>query len=202
LRRGHTLGRATPGWRSPSAAWVRRCRRFIELDPLLPKLLDGDNEPASALERLDLASLCRLPCKRLHAAAARLAADAFAIDPKLAGNMREQYRYLAGCSAVLAAAGQSEDARVLPDKVVLKLRKQAHRWLQADLTLYARMTERAEARVTQAVRQVLLSWRADADLVSVRGAAALDRLDADERQQWQRLWQDVDALLRKVASTK
>jgi hypothetical protein len=52
------------------------------------------------------------------------------------------------------------------------------------------------------VQQRLLHWRKDPDLVSVREAAALDRLDASERQQGQGLWQEVDALLRKLTPMK
>jgi hypothetical protein len=124
------------------------------------------------------------------------------VGPEFRRGQAEQYRYRAAGSAALAAAGQADDARVLPNKVVVKLRRQAWRWLQADLALYARLTEQTEPGVKQAVRQRLLHWRADTDLASVRDAAALDRLDADERQQWHRLWQDVDTLLRKVAATK
>jgi serine/threonine-protein kinase len=202
LSRGHALGSARPDWPHPSAAWVRQCQRLIELDRLLPAVLSGSVEPGSAVERLELASLCQMPCKRLHATAARFAADAFRADPKRAGDLQQQYRYNAACSAVLAAAGQADDARVLPDRVVLKLRRQAHRWLRADLALYARVAEQADARVGELVRRHLAHWRADADLASVRDKPGLAGLDGDERQQWQQLWQDVDALLRQVAPKK
>jgi len=36
-------------------------------------------------------------------------------------------------------------------------------------------------------------------LASVRDKAALDKLPEDERQQWRQLWDDVAALLKKVA---
>jgi hypothetical protein len=157
---------------------------------------------ASTAEHLELAALCQMPCKRLYATAARFAAEAFAADPRLANDLNQQHRYTAACSTVLAAAGQAEDAHLLPDKVVLKLRQQAHRWLQADLTLYTKLAGRDDPKVKEGVRERLLLWQADADLVSVRDSAALGRLDADEQQQWQRLWQDVDALLLKVAPKK
>jgi hypothetical protein len=80
--------------------------------------------------------------------------------------------------------------------VVAKLRWQAHRWLLADLAVYARLANHADPRARAAVRQRLLHWRADSDLATVRDQAALDRLDADEQQQWRRLWHDVDVLLR------
>jgi hypothetical protein len=103
---------------------------------------------------------------------------------------------------VLAAAGQAEDARLLPDKVALRLRRQAYGWLQADLAVYVRLAQRDDTRLQQAVQQQLTHWQQDADLAPVRYPKALARLDNDERQQWQKLWQDVAALLRKVAPKK
>ena len=64
---------------------------------------------AGAAERIELASFCRW-YKRLYAAAACFYADAFANDPNLAADLRQQHRYNAACSAALAAAGQGEDA--------------------------------------------------------------------------------------------
>jgi serine/threonine-protein kinase len=202
LRRGHALGSARPGWPYPSAASVRHCQRLVELDQMLPAVLSGSVEPSSPQERLELASLCQLPCKRLHATAARFAADAFRADPKRAGDLQQQYRYNAARSAALAAAGQADDARVLPDRVVQKLRTQAYLWLRADLALYTRLAGQGDARLKEVVRQRLAHWRADTDLASVRDKPGLARLDADERHQWQRLWQEVDALLLKVAPKK
>src|SRR5207253_3144833 len=57
LRRGHTLGSQLPGWRYPSAAWVRQVERFAELDRRLPAVLRGDDKPVSAAEGLEYASL-------------------------------------------------------------------------------------------------------------------------------------------------
>jgi tetratricopeptide (TPR) repeat protein len=202
FRRGHALGTARPDWTFPSADWVRRCRRIIELDRLLPAVLNGDRAPASPRELIELASLCRYLYKRCHATSARLAADAFAADPKLADDHQEYYRYNAACSAALAAAGQAEDARLLPDRVVAKLRRQAFHWLQAEMEHYSSMAKRNNPATKQTVHQALIHWRQDTDLVSVRDGPALGRLDADERQQWQRLWQDVDVLIRKTNPKK
>jgi hypothetical protein len=101
-----------------------------------------------------------------------------------------------------AAGPASEDARFLPDKVVLRLQRLARHWLQADLALYARQARRNDPKAQQIVRQLLTHWQENPDLASVRDPKALSRLDDDERQQWQKLWQDVAALLRKVAPKK
>jgi tetratricopeptide (TPR) repeat protein len=201
LRRGHALGISRPDWLYPSRAWIRVCQHLIELDRKLTAILDRDAEPASAAERLALASLCQLPCKRLHATAVRLASEAFAADPKLANDLQAPHRYNAACSAVLAATGQAEDARFLPDKVVLKLRGQARQWLQADLTLYASLLQQ-DPRFRQVVQQRLNHWQQDSDLASVRDPKALAHMDDDERQQWQKLWQDVAALLARTRRGK
>jgi eukaryotic-like serine/threonine-protein kinase len=133
LRLGHQLGSKRPGWPYPSADWVRQCEQLVELDRLLPKIRRGEAEPTTAADCLELAWLCQRPSKRLHVAAARFAAAAFAADPKLANDFRQQHRYAAACSAALAAAGQGADARLLPAKFVPALRRQALTWLRADL---------------------------------------------------------------------
>jgi tetratricopeptide (TPR) repeat protein len=195
LKRGHELGSQRPTWRYPSANWVRQCERLVELDRLLPKVLHGEAEPATAAERLELAPLCQLPCKRLHAAAARLAADAFTADPKLAND--QQHRYNAACSAALAAAGQAEDAKLLPDRLVLALRRQALGWLRDDLASYANLLK-GDPKVKPIVRGRLAHWLQAADFASVRDKEALARLPEDERAAWHRLWADVEELLCKA----
>jgi tetratricopeptide (TPR) repeat protein len=200
-RRGHALGSKRPGWRDEykSEEWVGQCERLVELDRKLPAVLAGQAEPAGAAEQLALAQLCQ-EYKRLYAAAARFYAGAFAADPRLAADLCEQPRYGAACSAALAAAGQGEDARHLPDKVQRALRRQALRWLRDDLALYAKLAGRDDPKMKGAVRRRLAHWRQDANLASVRDPQALDQLPEDERQQWRRLWDDVAALLAKAGS--
>jgi serine/threonine-protein kinase len=200
LRRGHELGSKQAGWPYPSVRWVGLCERLVDLDGKLPAVLEGKAEPATAAERLEFASLCRMTCKRLHLAAARLAADAFAADGKLADDLQGGHRYDAARSAALAAAGQGADATDLPAEVAVMLRRQALGWLRADLALYAQMASRDDPADKQAVRQRLQHWQQDTDLASVRDA--LDQLPEGERQDWQQLWEDVSQLLRKVASRK
>jgi Tfp pilus assembly protein PilF len=201
LRRGHVLGSKTPGWPYPSADWVRQCERLVVLDEKLPVVLNGEAEPTNTAERVALAQLCQ-QYKHRHAAAARLYADAFAADPRVAADLRQQLRYNAACSAALAAAGQAEDAKNLPDKVQRMLQRQALSWLRADLALYAKRAEREEAATKQFVRQRLAHWQKDTDLASVRDKEALGKLPDDEREEWRQLWNDVAALLKRVQEKK
>jgi serine/threonine-protein kinase len=199
LRRGHALGSKVPGWSRPSADWVRECERLVELDGKLPAVLRGEAQPSSPAERVELASLCQ-QYKRLEVTATGLYAAAFAADPKLADDWRAQHRYNAACSAVLAAAGQGNDARRLPDKVVVMLRRQALAWLRADLALYAKLAESGDVAARQLVRQQLGQWQKDSDLAAVRDPQALDGLPEGERWHWRALWEEVAALLKRDQS--
>jgi tetratricopeptide (TPR) repeat protein len=198
FRRGDQLGRMRRGWPHPSAAWVTECERLVELDRKLPAVVEGKARPATAAEGLELASLCRHPARRLHATAARLSAAAFADDPKRAGNLQQQYRYNAACSAALAAAGLAEDARRLPEKERVALRRQALDWLRADLAAYDGLAASDDPRGKAAVRQRLAHWQQDGDFAGVRDPDALAKLPEAERAAWQRLWADVAALRTKA----
>jgi hypothetical protein len=107
---------------------------------MLRRVLKGETVPATAAERLELAALCQLRRKRLHAATARLAA-AFASDPKLADGLKQQRRYNAACSTAVAGCGQGEDAAHLDEKELARLRQQARDWLTADLSLWTNKTD-------------------------------------------------------------
>jgi hypothetical protein len=200
LRRGHELGKQSPGWRFPSADWVRGCERLVALDRCLPAVLRGEGEPESAAECLELAHLCQ-QYKGLMVAATRLYADAFAGEPAYAEELTHGYRYDAACAAALGACGQGEDARARPDKESLTLRRQALTWLRADLALAATEGRRDEAG-RKAVRQRLTHWRQDPDLATVRDGAALDQLPEDERRQWHQFWEEVAALLNSAEPRK
>ena len=67
----------------------------------------------------------------------------------------------------------------------------------------ARLAERldpAGAEASAQVRDRLRLWQGDPDLAGVRAKDALAGLPDEERQRWERLWSDVDALLRRVSA--
>src|SRR6185437_8355496 len=104
-RRGHELGSRSPAWRYNSKQWVRDCERLVELER---RFLKGDEKPADAAERAEVAWVCHL--KRRHAAAARWYEEAFTQRPELARDSRRGYRYNAACAAALAGCGRGKDA--------------------------------------------------------------------------------------------
>jgi serine/threonine-protein kinase len=201
LRRGHELSSQSPDWPQRSAELVRQCERLVELDRRLQGALAGAAEPANAAERLALAHLCQ-QFKRRHTAAARFYGDAFAADPRLVAELRQQHRYNAACSAARAGTGQGEDAKNLPDKVRLALRLQALRWLCDDLTAYVELAKRDDPSSSEFVRHNLAHWQQDADLALVRDPRWLYKLPYLERLQWRQLWDDVAVLLNEVEEKK
>ena len=176
---------------------LRRHQRWLELDGQFPDLLAGKARPAGPTEQLELAAFCLL-YKEHYRAAAGFLADAFAAEPELAGDLGAQHRYHAACSAALAAAGKGEDAKRLPERVVLTLRRQALRWLRADLAAYAQLAGRDDPKLRQTIRQRLGHWQKDADLAPVRDAEALNKMPEYERDAWRKLWAGVEALRKKA----
>jgi serine/threonine-protein kinase len=199
MTRGHELGSKQPGWRYPSAQWVRNVEQLVVLDKKSPAILTGEATPANPAEAIALASMCQQPYKKRFAASARLYADAFAAELKLATDRNQPHRYNAACSAALAAAGKGKDARWLPDKVTVMFRSWAMTWLRDELTAYGKLAQQPNPALKQTIQRQLNHWRRDPDLASVRDLEALDRLAENERAHWQALWRDVDELAKRVA---
>jgi tetratricopeptide (TPR) repeat protein len=194
-KRGHELGRKQPGWRFPSAAWVRQAERLAALEAKLPAFLEGEFQPTDTAERLGLAGVCQ--AKKRHHAATRLYAAAFAAEPRLAANLQAGVRYNAACCAALAAAGVAEDAARLSAAQRLALRRRTLTWLHADLRTWQVVLAREPAKAQPAVTKAMQHWLADPDFSGVRGPEALGRLPTEERAAWEKLWAGVaDTLAR------
>jgi serine/threonine-protein kinase len=174
----------------------RACRRLQELEPRLPRFLDGQDQPASASESVDLARLCGH--KKRHAAAVRFWTTGFALDEKLADDVIVGRRSSAACSAALAAAGAGEDAGKLDDKERSRLRKQALDWLRAYLAQLTELIAGGPPAARPFVHQTVQRWQQDSDLAGIRDKAALDKLPAEEQKAFTQLWIDVAALRKKA----
>jgi serine/threonine protein kinase/tetratricopeptide (TPR) repeat protein len=183
-KRGHELGLKDPGWRWPSAQWVREAEQFVALDGRLPQFLTGAAPPADAAEQLMLAECLRY--KKLYAAATRSYAQAVAAKPELGGGER----YEAACAAALAGCGQGQDAASLNDRERARLRQQALDWLRADLVLRAKQAASGQPKERDAGQAALLNWQRDPYLAGVRGDA-LARLPEADRDAWRQLWAEV-----------
>jgi serine/threonine-protein kinase len=151
--------------------------------PDLPAFLAGRYEPRDDVERLALTGACQ--ARELHAAHARLWADAFAADPSLAQAGRER----AVVAAVLAGCGFGKDAAAVTDEDRVRWRAKARAWFGEELAVAAGDAKSDTDRAAQArSRATLSAWRNSPDLAAVRDPAALARLPAPEQQAWSALW--------------
>jgi tetratricopeptide (TPR) repeat protein len=177
---------------------LQQCQQMIALDEKLPAILKGEAKPANASEAVTLAAMCQQYKKR-YVAAVRLYTDAFAAEPKWANDPQAAHRYNAACSPALGAAGQGQDAGKLGDKERARLRKQTLGWLRADLDLWAKQAENGKPPVRAVILKTLQHWQKDTDLAGLRDTAALAKLSDAERADFQKLWADVAALVKKCS---
>ncbi len=166
----------------------------------LPAVLSGKLKSANAAESLAFAQLCY--DKKLHGSSARLWAEAFQAEPKVADDMQAQNRYNAACAAALAGSGQGKDDPPLDQPTKARWRKQAIDWLKADLAAWSKMLEKGTPAARQSISKTLQHWQTDPDLAGVRDAAALAKLSEDEQKACRALWAEVDALLKKARDAR
>jgi eukaryotic-like serine/threonine-protein kinase len=186
--------------------------------PNLPAFLQGERQPQDNDERLALLGSCQF--QGLYGTTARLYADAFAADPKLADDLTKQClsrvtradqqptgpledlntecRYPAVRCAALAGCGHGKDGVNLSEADRTRWRKQARDWLQADLAFWAKTLDSGSRAARDRVKKMLTQWREDPDLACVRDAGALDQLAADERKECLALWAGVAAVLART----
>jgi serine/threonine-protein kinase len=180
---------------------ARECDQLLALEKRLPAVLKGEDKPRDAVDCLALAWLCGQPYHGHYTAAARLYAESFAAQPKLADDLSGSYRYLAACAAVLTAAGRDAGGARPDAREQTRLRGQALSWLKADLAAWNKLGE-GPAGQRQGVRRALAYWRVDATLAGVRDKAAREKLPAAERNAWRKLWADLDDLDKRLAEKK
>ena len=94
------------------------------------------------------------------------------------------------------------DPAKLDDKERARLRQQALAWLRADLALWAKDVEGGKPADRGAAQRTLRHWQRDTDLAGVRDKEALAKLPEAERAEWEKLWTEVAALLKKAEAKK
>jgi serine/threonine-protein kinase len=178
---------------------LQRCQRLRVLEGRLPALVQGKGQPDAA-DCLDLAELAFV--QKHYATAARLYGEALAATPRLTDDLRAGHRLNAARAAALAGCGQGDDVAGLAKVELERLRKQARDWLRLELADWATKVGTGTAADRVLVQKMLSRWRDDPDLAGLRDPAALEQLPPAERQDYQALWQEVAALLRRAQSTE
>ena len=140
--------------------------------------------------------------QRCYTASARFRRDAFSHDPRLAQDLTSTQRYDAACCAARAGCGQGEDAGELDDQERASWRNRALEWLRADLDQRAKQLDGGKPEDRKALAQKLRFWQKDANLTSLREAAALAKLPAQEQEAYRKFWIDVQSVLDKASDMK
>jgi hypothetical protein len=194
IRRGHELGSRQTNWPYPSAGWLARAERMAALESRLPDVLRGAVKPKDAAEGIGFAELTYQTER--YASSARLYAEVFQADPKLADDMKDGNRYNAVCSAALVAAGKGDGTIPVEESARARGRKQAIDWLRAGLAFWTKLAQAGKAEAKQRVSNRLRHWRQDLDLGAIRDEATVKALPENEQVACRALWADVEALLR------
>jgi serine/threonine-protein kinase len=168
--------------------------------PRIAEFLEGKYWPHDNTERLAFLGVCRF--KNLNLAAARLYAEAFAADPKLALDSHVSHRSNAACAAALAGCGRAKDGSALSEVERAGWRKQARAWLEADLAAWARRMDSDSRADRELAKYMLTHWQVDPDLGGIRDRSALELFCKDEREAWLALWREVAAVLNRAQTSK
>jgi Flp pilus assembly protein TadD len=168
-------------------------KQYLAMEKKLAAITSGRARTQNSLEALRLADFA-LVRRHQPRIAARLFRKALA-DRTLPRQLRFRFEYNAACAAVLCAAGRVEKGADAPDAEESKrLRKDALEWLEANLATWKRLM-RFDARYRAFGMTQLRHWLIDSDVAYVRDNA-IDRLPADERTAWRKLWADVRTVIR------
>jgi serine/threonine protein kinase/WD40 repeat protein/Flp pilus assembly protein TadD len=196
LLRARELGATSPDQARLAEQSLRRVEQLIGLEGRLPAVLQGDDQPEDAAERLEFAMLCYY--KGLFAASARFSEDAFTDRSELADDWKSGHRYNAACSAALAGSGRAKDDPPPDEAARARLRGQALAWLRADLVTWTGRTEDGTPSARDTFRQKLRHWQVDPDLAGLRDEAEVAKLPEVERAACHDLWTRVNLLLLDV----
>jgi tetratricopeptide (TPR) repeat protein len=139
--------------------------------------------------------------KKEYLAAARLCADSFAADPKLADELHAGHRYRAARAAALAGCGGGADGAAVDETERARWRQQARDWLRSDLAAWTKKLEAARPAEIVEVQKALAGWFQEPDLAGLRDADSLGKLPPAEREECRTLWEAVAALLRRAETT-
>jgi tetratricopeptide (TPR) repeat protein len=174
----------------PAVYHLPRVERMRELLPRLPDVLAGRDEPKTAAEAMDFATICGHPSQRRFVAAVRFAETAFARDPAIAEDLTAGHRYNAACYAVLATDTDRATDKLGPAERKA-LRARALAWLRADLTLTRKQATSSEPGQRKSAIEALANWFRDPDLASTLPTAARDGWTEEEDAAWNLLWADA-----------
>ena len=82
------------------------------------------------------------------------------------------------------------------------MHQQALDWLKAELVVWGKLLDSGPPEARLMIIKTLEHWKQDSDLATIRDAAGLAKLPADEQKAWRALWADVDSLLKRPGGSR
>jgi tetratricopeptide (TPR) repeat protein len=174
---------------------------WAKLDERLRPILIGEERINGPEEQVELGRMC-LFFKHMYVNAGVFFAEAFGNRPELSNDLRNTNRYDAACAAALAGTGQGEDVAALQERDKQVWRERARHWLEEDLTLWSKLAASDKAADRALTRAAMFRWKQERYLAGIRNKDALLKLPEGERAVFQKLWDDVDAVLKRAGSIK
>jgi serine/threonine-protein kinase len=168
--------------------------------PDLPALLDGAHRLRDNDERVALLGICQFEGR--WSTTARLYAEVFEADPKLAEGPYAQDHFTAACCAALAGSRRGDDEITAGESERARWRRQARDWLRADLDSMKKLLGGDGPASREYLIRSLVRWALDPALAVLHDPAELERLTPAERQECRDLWRDHDALFRRAGDWK
>jgi len=176
--------------------WIGECRRLMELEQKLTRVLAGEQAPVDVSQIIELAEVAAK--KQLWAACARLWVAALAADPGLAEKKMwpDNCECSGACALAMAGCGMGGDSGSVDAETRVGWRRQAVARLEQRLGYWKTLL--AGGKKSDGKRTVvgaLKHWKHDPDLAGLRDETALEKLPESERRACRAFWRAVDALL-------
>jgi tetratricopeptide (TPR) repeat protein len=182
----------------PGRAYFREVLDIIRKLARLDGFASGRTVPASPAEAIEYAEIAYKPPSRRYVLAVKLYRWAFTANPALADDLRAGHRYNAACLAVRAAVGLDEDMTEFGVDEWAFLTGVAMKWLREDLGCTALVAK--DPKLRREMRNRLLHWKVDEDMAPVREPSRRAAMPRADREAWQNIWAEVDAVLNEVAN--
>jgi serine/threonine protein kinase/Flp pilus assembly protein TadD len=175
--------RFVPASEPSRGKWLRlidSCRSWMQSEQRLDELLISNTNPATAKEATELAVLAAWPHRKQFKTAVAFFERAFVLEPAMADDLVQGYRYFAaGCAARV-------NEKAMRDRALV--------WLEADLALREKQLASNDVAFTNDVKSKLRYWLTDPNFTAIRDSASLQSLDDIERQAWMTFWKRVREL--------
>jgi tetratricopeptide (TPR) repeat protein len=174
---------------------------WVKLADRLEHVLLGEDRILGPEDQIALGRIC-LFFKHLYVNAGVFYAEAFGARPELANDVRNNNRFDAACAAALAGTGQGDDVAALQERDKQVWRERARHWLEEDLAQWNKLAASDNPDDRAMTRAAMFRWKQERYLVGIRNKDALQKLPEGERDVLQKLWDDVDVVLKRAGATK